>query len=154
MSRKIDGKNYSMIPIRVRFMIQKKVCMLGAFAVGKSSLVTRFTHNTFTEKYLTTIGVRVEKTALQLGKRPCISSFGTSPVRTRFIRCGRLTCVAGSVRADATQIHQVLMNLCTNAEYAMRELGGILEVKVEAVEVDRAFADAYPALQPGAYVWT
>jgi PAS domain S-box-containing protein len=59
---------------------------------------------------------------------------------------------AGRVHADATQIHQVLMNLCTNAEYAMRERGGILEVKVEAVEVDRAFADAHTVLPPGAYV--
>lgn len=59
---------------------------------------------------------------------------------------------AGRVHADATQIHQVLMNLCTNAEYAMREQGGMLEVKVEVVEVDRAFADAHTALQPGAYV--
>jgi two-component system cell cycle sensor histidine kinase/response regulator CckA len=59
---------------------------------------------------------------------------------------------AGRVHADATQIHQVLMNLCTNAEYAMRERGGMLEVKVEAVKVDRAFADAHTALQPGAYV--
>jgi small GTP-binding protein len=50
-------------------MIQKKVCMLGAFAVGKSSLVTRFTHNTFSEKYLTTIGVRVDKAILQIGEK-------------------------------------------------------------------------------------
>lgn len=50
-------------------MIQKKVCMLGAFAVGKSSLVTRFTHNTFSEKYLTTVGVRVEKATLQIGEK-------------------------------------------------------------------------------------
>ena len=43
---------------------------------------------------------------------------------------------AGAVLADATQIHQVLMNLCANAEYAMRQTGGVLEVRLEAVEMD------------------
>ena len=48
-------------------MVQKKICMLGAFAVGKTSLVTRFVDSSFSEKYHTTIGVRIEKKALQLG---------------------------------------------------------------------------------------
>ncbi|MBW2115841.1 MAG: hybrid sensor histidine kinase/response regulator, partial [Deltaproteobacteria bacterium] len=34
----------------------------------------------------------------------------------------------GIVEADPTQIHQILMNLCTNAGHAMREEGGVLEV--------------------------
>jgi len=42
-------------------MIKKKICMLGDFAVGKTSLVSRFVSNTFSPDYLTTIGVRVEK---------------------------------------------------------------------------------------------
>jgi PAS domain S-box-containing protein len=59
---------------------------------------------------------------------------------------------AGSVRADPTQMHQVLMNLCTNAEHAMRETGGVLTVKVEALEVDNPRAAAHADLQPGSYV--
>lgn len=39
--------------------ISKKVCMLGSFGVGKTSLVRRFVYNKFDEKYLTTIGVQV-----------------------------------------------------------------------------------------------
>ena len=35
--------------------------MLGAFAVGKTSLVARFVHSTFSEKYLTTIGVKIDR---------------------------------------------------------------------------------------------
>ena len=58
----------------------------------------------------------------------------------------------GRVLADATQIHQVLINLCANAEYAMRESGGILEIGVDAVEIDNTFAACYPELHPGAYV--
>lgn len=42
-------------------MIQKKICMLGGFAVGKTSLVRRFVSNVFSDSYQTTIGVTVEK---------------------------------------------------------------------------------------------
>ena len=47
-------------------MIRKKVFMLGAFAVGKTSLVQRFVHTIFSERYLTTIGVKIEKKVLQI----------------------------------------------------------------------------------------
>ncbi len=59
---------------------------------------------------------------------------------------------AGTVMADATQMHQVLMNLCANAEQAMREKGGVLEVSVDAVEVDQHFATLHPELRPGPHV--
>lgn len=42
-------------------MIQKKVCMLGAFAVGKTSLVERYVKSIFSDKYHTTVGVKVDK---------------------------------------------------------------------------------------------
>lgn len=42
-------------------MIQKKICMLGATGVGKTSLVSQFVLSVFSEKYLTTIGVKVDK---------------------------------------------------------------------------------------------
>jgi small GTP-binding protein len=42
-------------------MMQKKICMLGGFAVGKTSLVRRFVSNVFSDHYHTTIGVTVEK---------------------------------------------------------------------------------------------
>ena len=42
-------------------MIQKKVCMLGASAVGKTSLVARFVQSIFSDKYLTTVGVKIDK---------------------------------------------------------------------------------------------
>jgi len=42
-------------------MLQKKVCMLGASAVGKTSLVARFVQGIFNDKYLTTVGVKIDK---------------------------------------------------------------------------------------------
>ncbi|RMF00096.1 MAG: GTP-binding protein, partial [Bacteroidetes bacterium] len=47
-------------------MISKKVVITGHFGVGKTSLFNRFISNTFSEKYLTTIGVRVDKKQLQI----------------------------------------------------------------------------------------
>lgn len=42
-------------------MISKKVCMLGAFAVGKTALVGRFISSIFEDKYITTVGVNIKK---------------------------------------------------------------------------------------------
>ena len=42
-------------------MIQKKICMLGGFAVGKTSMVARFVSSIFSDKYLSTVGVKIDK---------------------------------------------------------------------------------------------
>jgi len=42
-------------------MLQKKICLLGAFSVGKTSLIKRFVSSLFDEKYLTTLGVKIDK---------------------------------------------------------------------------------------------
>jgi len=49
-------------------MIQKKICLLGAFAVGKTSLVERFVRSLFSEKYHTTIGVKIDKKLVKVGE--------------------------------------------------------------------------------------
>jgi small GTP-binding protein len=45
-------------------MIQKKICMIGSFSVGKTSLVARYVSSVFSEKYLTTVGVKIDKKTL------------------------------------------------------------------------------------------
>ncbi len=55
----------------------------------------------------------------------------------------------GIIHADATQLQQVLMNLCTNAAHAMRETGGILEVRLDTVDVE---ANVEANLHPGPHV--
>ena len=47
-------------------MIQKKICMLGAYGVGKTSLVSRYVHSIFSDKYQTTVGVKIDKKPLTL----------------------------------------------------------------------------------------
>jgi small GTP-binding protein len=42
-------------------MLKKKICMVGQFAVGKTSLVRRFVDSIFDERYLTTIGVKIDR---------------------------------------------------------------------------------------------
>jgi len=42
-------------------MIQKKICLIGTSGVGKTSLVAKFVHSMFSDKYLTTVGVKIDK---------------------------------------------------------------------------------------------
>jgi len=53
--------------------------------------------------------------------------------------------------ADPGQIHQIVMNLCTNAYQAMREDGGVLTVRLADVEMDSSDAADFPDLAPGPY---
>jgi small GTP-binding protein len=48
-------------------MLQKKVCMLGSFSVGKTSLVRRFVESIFSDAYQTSIGVKIEKKVVHSG---------------------------------------------------------------------------------------
>ena len=54
--------------------------------------------------------------------------------------------------ADPTQIHQVVMNLCTNADYAMRDTGGILEVSLADVSIDSTVKAQRLDMIPGDYL--
>jgi small GTP-binding protein len=49
--------------------LQKKICMLGGFSVGKTSLVKRFVASVFSETYLTTVGVKIDKKTVDLSDR-------------------------------------------------------------------------------------
>jgi small GTP-binding protein len=49
-----------------RNIVQKKICMLGTFAVGKTSLVRRFVQSIYSDKYHTTVGVKIDKKLIDM----------------------------------------------------------------------------------------
>ncbi|MDD5312412.1 MAG: GTP-binding protein [Dehalococcoidia bacterium] len=73
--------------------IKKKICMLGAFAVGKTSLIKRYVEDMFSEKYHTTIGVKVDKKTVKVDDRTVdlilwdlAGKNGISEMRTTYLR--------------------------------------------------------------------
>ncbi len=51
-------------------MLKKKICMLGYYGVGKTSLVSQFVSQMFSGKYQTTVGVKIDKKVVEVGGRP------------------------------------------------------------------------------------
>ncbi len=68
------------------------------------------------------------------------------------IEIRRAISTSETVLADPTQIHQVLMNLCTNAYHAMQEDGGILEINLSELNLNSDAVAQYPGLNPGSYL--
>ncbi len=59
---------------------------------------------------------------------------------------------AALIMANATELHQVLMNLFTNAAHAMQDAGGVLEVSLKDVDRDKVRSPNDLGLRPGGYV--
>jgi PAS domain S-box-containing protein len=57
-----------------------------------------------------------------------------------------------TISADSTQIHQLMLNLCTNATHAMEDTGGILEIGIKNVVLDEVSAALYPDFAAGEYI--
>jgi len=57
-----------------------------------------------------------------------------------------------TVIADPTQLHQIMMNLCTNAGHAMQEKGGVLEIGLDRFEPDAEFLGRHPGLKAASFV--
>jgi PAS domain S-box-containing protein len=64
----------------------------------------------------------------------------------------RVAANPGIVETDPGQIHQVVINLCGNAAYAMREKGGTLEVGLDNIEIDSGKGFRHLGLKPGPYL--
>jgi small GTP-binding protein len=74
-------------------MIQKKICMLGSFGVGKTSLVARFVQGIFSAKYLSTVGVKIDKKEMKVGDQDVLLMLwdlagedSRSQVQTHYLR--------------------------------------------------------------------
>jgi PAS domain S-box-containing protein len=59
---------------------------------------------------------------------------------------------SGTIMANPSQIHQILMNLCINAAHAMREKGGVLEVSLIDLHIHSSTLQIYDNLAPGHYL--
>lgn len=57
-----------------------------------------------------------------------------------------------NILADPVQIHQIFMNLCTNAHHAMKASGGVLDVRLASVDLGPDHAAVHPNFRPGPYV--
>ena len=58
----------------------------------------------------------------------------------------------GLISADPTQLHQVILNLCTNAAEAMQDGSGVLEIRLEPFQHRAAYEADYPGLPSGDYL--
>ena len=93
-------------------MLQKKICMLGAFGVGKTSLVRRYVQSLFSDAYLTTVGVKIDKKTVSVGNETVTlllwdiaGEDDVSPIRMSYLRgaAGYLL-VADGTRAETLDI--------------------------------------------------
>lgn len=112
-------------------MIQKKICMLGGFAVGKTSMVARFVSSIFSDKYLSTVGVKIDKKTIAIDGREVMlvlwdiygqDAFQT--VQASYIRgaAGYLLVVDGTridTFATARELQQVAVNTIGDAPFVL-----------------------------------
>ena len=110
-------------------------------AAGLTQQILSFARQTEHEKHLLNISV-VVKEALKLLR----ASIPTT------IEIKSNICSDTPVMADPVQIHQVIMNLCTNAYHAMRKKGGILEVELNDIEISGKNSIPDVNILPGKYV--
>jgi small GTP-binding protein len=93
-------------------MLQKKICMLGGFSVGKTSLVKRYVESVFSETYLTTVGVKIDKKTVDLGERTVnlilwdvAGEDDVSTVRMTYLRgCAGYVLVADGTRPSTLEV--------------------------------------------------
>jgi PAS domain S-box-containing protein len=62
-----------------------------------------------------------------------------------------IQCSTEMILGDATELNQVVINLCTNSVHAMSEQTGVLQVDLETIQLDRKSAIRYENLNPGGY---
>lgn len=93
-------------------ILQKKICMLGGFSVGKTSLVKRYVESVFSEAYLTTVGVKIDKKTMDLDGRAVslilwdvAGEDDISTIRMSYLRgCAGYVLVADGTRPSTLEV--------------------------------------------------
>lgn len=97
-------------------MIQKKVCMVGFFATGKTSLVRQFVHAKFSDRYLSTVGVKVDRKEVAVDGNPVNLLLwdlegrdGVQDLQTSYLRgaSGIIYVVDGTRRDTFARVHEL-----------------------------------------------
>jgi small GTP-binding protein len=111
-------------------VIQKKVCMVGVYATGKTSLVRQFVHAKFSDKYLSTVGVKIDRKPVQVqGQDVNLLLWdlegrdGVQDIQTSYLRgaAGVIYVADGTRRETVTQVHEL-------RELVQRSVGDVPEV--------------------------
>jgi small GTP-binding protein len=97
-------------------MLQKKICMLGGFSVGKTSLVKRYVESVFSETYLTTVGVKIDKKTVNIDGRvvnlilwDVAGEDEVSTIRMTYLRgCAGYVLVADGTRPSTLEVARSL----------------------------------------------
>jgi small GTP-binding protein len=97
-------------------MIQKKICMVGVFGTGKTCLVQQYVHSIFSVKYLSTVGVKIDRKEVQVGGQTVTLMLwdlegrdGTHDVSPSYIRGahGLIYVVDGTRRDTLDQTYEI-----------------------------------------------
>jgi small GTP-binding protein len=97
-------------------MMQKKICMVGVFGTGKTCLVQQYVHSIFSVKYLSTVGVKIDRKEVQVGDQKITLMLwdlegrdGTRDVSASYVRGahGVIYVVDGTRRETLDQIHEL-----------------------------------------------
>ncbi len=114
--------------------VKKKICLLGSFSVGKTSLVDRFVHDRFEEKYLTTVGVQISQKLMP----PIEPSLGGPMIQHTFL----IWDIAGLEKFDS-----VATNYFRGAAGAL----AVADLTIpETIDRLHAFCDKFLAVNPQA----
>ncbi len=131
-------------------MIQKKICMVGVHGTGKTSLVQRFVHSLFSPRYLSTVGVKIDRKEVQVGGEPVLLMLwdlegrdGTHDVNPSYVRGahGLIYVVDGTRRETFDQAFE-LRDMVTGhvgpvpSVFALNKVDLVDEWKVTAPDVD------------------
>jgi PAS domain S-box-containing protein len=118
------------------------IYLAGERAKGLVQQILAFSRQSKTEKIPVDIGL-VIKEALKLLR-------ASSPSTIEM--CQNVKSNLGTVLADQTQIHQIVMNLCMNAFHAMEKEGGQLDIDLTPVEINTDDSKVYEDIIPGRYL--
>jgi len=136
----VQGKLPAASPLRSNL---SEVLVAGFRARDLVKQILMFSRQAETEKQAVTMNSVIQE-ALHL-----LRATLPSTIHIRTSLKAQSTCVYG----DPTELHQVLINLCANAEYAMRKTGGGLDINMREVEVSLEWARQHPPLKPGSHLY-